>query len=186
VADDARIRTLLDAISDSWRSRSGLRDAAVLAPLVERDGVERLLFTRRRDDLPHHAGQISFPGGVRQGGETPLSCALREAEEEIGVGGEGFSVLGALPERASSARFQVHVIVARLSASAVLRPDSREVAAVLEIPLLDLDDPARWQSREVVSGRRSPCFPFGAQLLWGLTARLTLDLLERLRREKKL
>lgn len=182
MSTDDRIRRQLDAVSDTWRSRPGLRDAAVLAPLVERDGVDCLLFTGRRDDLPHHAGQISFPGGGREGDETPLQCALRETEEELGVAAAAFSVLGALPERASGAGFQVHVIVARLAAAAVLRPDRREVAAVHEIALSELGDGELWQSREIVRGRQSPCFAIGAQVLWGLTARLTLDLLERLRR----
>jgi 8-oxo-dGTP pyrophosphatase MutT (NUDIX family) len=76
---------------------AGSQDAAVLAPLFERDGELHAVFTRRRGDLRIHAGQVSFPGGRREPGDADLvATALREAHEEIGLDPAAVTVLGAL------------------------------------------------------------------------------------------
>ncbi|NJN14204.1 MAG: CoA pyrophosphatase [Planctomycetes bacterium] len=95
--DDDLVRFRLELPLGDWNSQGSLRDSAVLALLVEREGVDRLVFNRRRDDLPFHAGQICFPGGAREGEEDAVACALRETEEEMGVGGAHIEVLGRLP-----------------------------------------------------------------------------------------
>jgi 8-oxo-dGTP pyrophosphatase MutT (NUDIX family) len=179
---DQRLRAALDPLPTGWNGKPGLRDAAVLAPWFTRDGVDWLLFTRRRDDLPHHPGQISFPGGAREGQEGPVHCALRETEEEIGLSPDRVEVLGALPPRFSVAGFWVQVVVGRIPAEAELRPDPREVAALVAMPVAALADPAAWDERPPAtdpSRRPTPHFAWEGQLLWGLTARFTLDLLER-------
>lgn len=183
VADDA-LRAALDPPLRTWSRRDGLRDAAVLVPWIRRCSEDWLLFTRRRDDLRHHAGQLSFPGGGRDGAEDPVSCALREAHEEIGLHPDEARVLGSLPARLSVAGFWVQVVVARVEAPIeALTPDPSEVAALLAFPVSRLLDRAAWELRtpEGHPGRRpTPHFVHEGQVLWGLTARFTLDLLERL------
>ncbi|MEY2982913.1 MAG: NUDIX hydrolase [Planctomycetota bacterium] len=182
--DDAVLRAVLDPPPTLWSGREGLRDAAVLAPILTRAGEDWFLFTRRRDDLRHHPGQVSFPGGRRDGAEDPVACALREAREEVGLHPDEVRVLGGLPARPSVAGFWVQVVVARVDAPfEALTPDPAEVAEVLAFPLERLRDPGAWELREPRGhpGRRpSPHFVHGGQVLWGLTARFTLDLLERL------
>jgi 8-oxo-dGTP pyrophosphatase MutT (NUDIX family) len=181
--DDARLRAGLDPVGDLWVPGDGLRDAAVLAPWFTRGGRDFLLFTLRRHDLPHHPGQVSFPGGAREGDEGPLACALRESEEELGIRAGDVRVLGAIPPRPSGAGFQVHTVVGRVPPDLVLRPDPREVAAVLELPIDELQDPTRWRTiapPAFPQRRPSPHFERDGHVLWGLTARLVLDVLARL------
>jgi 8-oxo-dGTP pyrophosphatase MutT (NUDIX family) len=163
-----------------------LRHAAVLGPIVARDGVDHLLFLVRPDGSRQHAGQIAFPGGMRAGNEAVVATALREAEEEIGAAANAFTVLGGLGTRESSSGILVHGVVARLAA-VELRPDPREVVRLLHVPLAELRDDRRWQERPPPGGatgrqpRTSPHFVFGDELLWGLTARFVRDLMALLR-----
>ena len=105
--DDATVRCVLELPLGDWRSEEGLRDSAVLVILIERDGVDHVVFNRRRDDLPHHPGEVSFPGGTREGDEDAVACAVRETYEEIGIRATDLDVLGRLPERVSIAGFRV-------------------------------------------------------------------------------
>src|SRR5712671_2370469 len=95
----------LAPVTGQWRLEPGLRDSAVLLPIVRRGDGDRLVFNRRRDDLPAHAGQVCFPGGARSGAESVVACALREAEEEMGVPADAVRLLGRLPDRVSIAGF---------------------------------------------------------------------------------
>ena len=182
---DARLRAGLGPPDRAWRPREGLRDAAVLAPLFRRDGEERLLLTKRREDLPDHPGQVAFPGGAREGDEDALSCALRESEEELGLAPATVEVLGRLPDRVSIAGFMVAAFVGRIPPPRDLRPDPREVESVLEIPLELLLDEGRWRTEDRRSPqglfRDVPFFDWDGPVLWGLTGTFVWDLLEHLR-----
>ena len=177
---DQALRALLGPADGPWRSRPGLRDAAVLAPLFSRDGEDRLLLTLRRRDLPDHAGQVAFPGGAREGDEGPVACALRETREEVGLAASVSDVLGRLPDRVSIAGYLVAAFVARVEPPSDLRPDPREVERVLEIPLAAIADPALWlragpgRTDGVVAG--AEVLDVSGAPLWGLTARLARDL----------
>lgn len=182
---DARLRARLSPASGGW-SPTELPLAAVLCPLVERGGVDHVLFVARPHELRSHAGQIAFPGGKRDGDEEPVATALRECREEIGAPESAVSLLGRLPPRTSSSGLSVHCLVGRL-ADVPLQPAPGEVARVLYVPLADLRDDARWEERQPprqASGRLppiSPHFEFGGELLWGLTARFVRDLAAALR-----
>ncbi|MBL9078608.1 MAG: CoA pyrophosphatase [Planctomycetes bacterium] len=168
-----------------WLSTE-LRLAAVVCPIVARDGRDHLLFAVRPEGLRQHAGQIGFPGGMRHGDEDPIACALRECHEEVAVPRDAVRVLGMLPPRESSSGILVHCLVARIE-PVPLVPDPREVVRVLHVPLADLRDETRWRERTpppTATGyqpRISPHFEIGSDLLWGLTARFVRDLVARLR-----
>lgn len=182
---DDRLRTRLDRAAGGWAG-SPLRLAAVLCPLVRHEGDDHVVFTVRPAELRQHGGQIAFPGGMRDGDETPVATALRECGEELGVPEAAVDVLGSLPPRESSTGILVHCLVGRL-APVPLVPDPVEVARVLRVPLAVLLDDARWSERPPPpgaagrQGRTSPHLEYGDDLLWGLTARFLRDLAARLR-----
>jgi len=182
---DALLRSRLPPAARDWRSREGLKDAAVLAPLFLRDGREFVFLTKRREDLPDHPGQVAFPGGAREGDEDPVACALRETEEEVGIAPSTVEVLGRIPDRVSVAGFTVACFVGRVQPPEGLRVDAREVEQVLEIPLDLLLDDRRWryEDREGRTGtfRRVPFFEWEGPLVWGLTGMFLRDLVETVR-----
>lgn len=181
---DHQLAAVLDPLPAAWSAAPGLPTAAVLAALVERADGDHLVFTQRPDTVPHHPGQVSFPGGRRQGGEDPWGCAVRETEEEIGIPRGRIVDLGALPPRLASSGFRVEVCVGRLDPACAYTPDPREVARVFEVPLAHLATAEHWSLRPPPDGSRhrhwtSPHLPWGESLIWGLTGRMTVDLLER-------
>lgn len=182
---DTLLRSRLPPVG-CWQPADGLRLAAVVCPIVHHAGLDHLVFVVRPADARQHAGQVAFPGGMREGDESIEATARREAGEEIGVPDDAITVLGALPPRTSSTAIRVHAVVARMRPVA-LRPDPQEVARVLRVPILDLQDEARWQERPAPLGASgtqpptSPHFAIGEDLLWGLTARFVRDLLAALR-----
>jgi 8-oxo-dGTP pyrophosphatase MutT (NUDIX family) len=185
VLSDGLLRAVLEPVERGWRPLPPLRDAAVLAALFTRDGRDHLLFTQRRADLEHHPGEMSFPGGAREGDEDALECALRECEEELGLDPKAVTVLGQLSPLTSGAGFRVHAFVGRIPAPEVLglRVDPREVDSLVPIEVSALRTEARWVWRPWTppSGavRRTPYFHYRQHVLWGLTARLTRELLQR-------
>lgn len=169
-----------------------LVDAAVLVPLVPRidsDGPSlSVLLTRRTDGLRQHGGQVSFPGGRVDAGDTGLvDTALREAHEEIGLPPAQAQLLGYLDPLATITGFRVLPVVARIPADFVPRPEPGEVAEVFEVPLPWLmahDNLARIEiefggrARPVLEFRRHHRHP--QQRIWGATASILLNLRERL------
>ncbi len=182
--EDSTIRDRLDPPSGVWRSHPDRRDAAVLAPIVAQSTHDSVLFTKRREDLKHHAGELSFPGGGRDGDENVIECALRECHEEIGLERTSVELLGSLPERMSIAGYQVHVTVGRIAGVEDLVLDANEVDRLVVIPVPELLKPEQWEYRDLEDSRRRrwkvPFFDYDGETLWGLTARFTLDLLERI------
>lgn len=161
-----------------------LRDAAVLAPVIRRPQGWTMLFTVRAADMPTHAGQVAFPGGRLQP-EDPdlLACALRETEEEIGVGARFIEPPGAIESYETVTGFLVRPIIGLVDPGFELRPDPREVAEVFEAPLSLVLDPAAMEMRETVwrgAPRRYYAIPFGERLIWGATAGMIKALQDRL------
>lgn len=152
--------------------------------LFPSEGGVSTLFTVRRQDLPDHAGQISFPGGKREGAETFREAALRECEEEVGIDSAQIDVLGSLsPLFIPPTRFIVHPFVGALSSLPPIVPQEREVEAVLKVPLTVLQDPATRDSEEwTFRGETStvPFFRVDTHTIWGATAMITSELLELL------
>lgn len=157
-----------------------LKCAAVLVPLVWYDEEWHLLFTRRTDRVESHKGQVSFPGGACDEGETtPEQTALREADEEIGIQPAGIKVLGRLANLITISYFRVTPVVGVVRWPTVFRVGEHEVARVFTIPLAWLANEAnRWQF-EIPGRNRSVIayHPYDGELLWGATARMTVDFL---------
>ena len=171
--DDDVVRCRLELPLGDWHSQEGLRDSAVLAILVERDGKDHLIFNRRRDDLPFHPGQICFPGGAREGDEDAVACAVRETCEEMGLKPEDLVVLGRMPDRVSIAGFKVASFAARLVHPRPYTLEAAEVAEAFEIPCDDLLRDDLWGYKEskhpLARFGRVPFFDHETHTVWGLT-----------------
>lgn len=159
----------------------GSKDAAVLVPLY-RDPLTAV-FTERRADLPHHAGEISFPGGTQDEPDEDLRVtALREAEEEIGLPPSAVEIVGALPPVGTFVTgYRIFPFVGTIERGHVWRPAEAEVAEVLEFGLSDLVAGHRMK-RLLRKGVpiKTPTYTVDGHLIWGATARIVQSLLERL------
>lgn len=156
------------------------RPAAVLVPLVERGDELNVLLTYRSADLEHHAGQISFPGGrLEPDDPDPESAALRETEEEIGLGREFVEILGRLPDHIIISGFQVTPVVALVRPGFSLRLDPTEVAGTFEAPLRHLFDPGTHEPRRIRVAQEELMaydLPWQEHRIWGATAGMLLTL----------
>lgn len=161
------------------------RVGSVLVILYPRNGETYLVLTRRRDDLNDHAGQISFPGGQREVGETLQTAALREAHEEVGVSPSALAVLGELSTTyIPPTDFEVHPFVAWHESLPDFKPQDREVAEILEVSISHLLDPVnRHEDAWDIQGYtvQVPYYLFGSHKVWGATAIMLSEFLERLR-----
>ena len=162
---------------------SRLKCAAVLLPLVWQDDEWHILFTRRTDRVESHKGQVSFPGGACDDGETsPEQTALREVEEEIGIQTDDVKVLGRLANLITISYYRVTPVVGVVRWPAVFRVGEHEVARVFTIPLGWLANASnRWQFVRPGTTRTLIAYhPYDGELLWGATARMTVDFLKAL------
>ncbi len=174
---------LLDAGEAAALDVHGRIDAAVLVPLYVAGGDLHAVFTRRRADMRRHPGEISFPGGRQDDDETDLRLtALREAEEEIGLPARAVELVGALqPTPTIATNYAVYPFVGLIEPGHAWRPSAHEVAEVLELPLHALRDGyARRRLLRRGVPFRTDVYVVGEDLIWGATARMLGDLLERL------
>jgi len=160
------------------------RDAAVLMPVVDRRPDPTVLLTLRTDTLASHAGQIAFPGGkIDPGDADPVACALREAEEEIGLARDAVSLLGCLPPFLTGTGFRIFPVLARIEPDYGLMLNPAEVAEAFEVPLAFLMDAANHRrASRIVGGveRQFYEMPFGGHHIWGATAGIIRALYERI------
>jgi 8-oxo-dGTP pyrophosphatase MutT (NUDIX family) len=141
----------------------GRIDAAVLVALYELDGELHAVFTRRRDDMRRHAGEISFPGGRQDVDEEDLrDTALRETEEEIGLPRDAVHLAGALaPTPTVVTNYAIYPFVGTIESGRRWRPSAAEVAEVLELAAISSGAPRRASCRTCSSGW-SPCCAMAA------------------------
>ncbi|MDP1546461.1 MAG: CoA pyrophosphatase [Anaerolineales bacterium] len=160
-----------------------LKCAAVLLPLMNFDGEWHILFTRRTDRVESHKGQVSFPGGACDEGETtPEQTALREADEEIGVNPADVQILGRLHRMITVSSFRVSPVVGVIPFPYAFKVAGVEVARVFTIPLLWLANRNNYWEFSLGNADRSVIayHPYDGELLWGATARMTVNFLKTL------
>lgn len=164
--------------------RDGLRDAAVLVPVVDHGEQASVILTKRTDKLRSHPGQIAFPGGrLDPTDPTPEFAALRETEEEIGLSSDFIEVVGRMPDYVSGSGFRIAPILSVVKPGFRLDINPDEVDAAFEVPLAFLMNPANhnresriWQEKE----RFFYTMPFHERYIWGVTAGIIRAVYERL------
>lgn len=161
----------------------GLDAAAVLVPFVAGPAGWYLLLIRRTEGVSTHRGEIAFPGGRVEPGETSLDAALRETHEELGIAPGEIDVLGPLPGVGTNvSRFWivpwVGLVAPEARAGLVANPD--EVAAVLDVPIDALASPGCRREQRFIRARRvivSPAYDTPVGTIWGATGRIVEELL---------
>jgi 8-oxo-dGTP pyrophosphatase MutT (NUDIX family) len=164
--------------------RPGLRDAAVLVPIVDHGGEANVLLTKRTEKLRSHSGQVAFPGGaIDPTDASPEDAAVRETLEEIGLGAADIEVVGRMPDYVSGSGYRIAPVLGIVRPDYFLTINEDEVDDAFEVPLSFLMDPANhrresriWQDRE----RFFYTMPFGERYIWGVTAGIIHTLYERL------
>jgi 8-oxo-dGTP pyrophosphatase MutT (NUDIX family) len=183
-----RLQSAISRVPPSWFSRfqppaDGGRQSAVLMLFGPgEDGVQQdVVLTERSHALRSHAGQVAFPGGALDAGDSgPVSAALREAREEVGLSPDGVEIVAELPALyLPPSNFVVTPVVAWWARpSAVRVVDTAEVARVVRAPLAALTDPERRFTVTHPSGYTGPAFEVEGLLVWGFTAGLLAKTLE--------
>ena len=159
-----------------------LRDAAVLIGIVE-DEEAHVILTKRQDSLRKHSGQVAFPGGKIDGDEGAERAAIREAEEEIGLGQHFIDVIGAMPVIPTLSGFRITPVLATIRPGFTLAPNPDEVEHVFKVPLSFLMDAANHEQGEWERGgshRRFYVMPYEGWHIWGITAGIIRSVYERL------
>jgi 8-oxo-dGTP pyrophosphatase MutT (NUDIX family) len=150
--------------------------AAVVVPLFNKEGSCHILFTRRTEEVKHHKGQISFPGGAFDEEDGDLrKTALRETFEEIGLKEKDVRIIGTLDDIVTSTKFVVTPFVGYFSYPYPFRLSQREIDELIEVPLSFLFDPACFTAREPVEGGPREVvftYQYGKHAIWGATARI--------------
>lgn len=177
-----RIRDILARRVRSKVEAPSLICAAVLIPLLSKNGEWYVLVTQRTQHVEHHKGQISFPGGACDPDDADLQAtALRETFEEIGVPPESVEILGALDDFVTVTDFVVSPFVGVIPHPLTYRLNGREVDAVIEVPISYLRDRAhlRVEQREYQGRVHDVLFwDYGPYTIWGATAHMLKSLLD--------
>jgi 8-oxo-dGTP pyrophosphatase MutT (NUDIX family) len=156
--------------------------------LIGFDGEDQpaLLITQRTEQVETHKGQMAFPGGMNEPGETDVEAALRETEEEVGIPRSRVRVLGKLPKLWTVTDFQVTPVVGILQgviADTVIRTSTQEIAETVWVPLKTLHNPETYRQEWIERGEvRFPihCYYIGPYRIWGATGSMIENLLTRL------
>ena len=175
-----RPRSALAGDQGTEKEPLALQPASVLIPIVARSGEMTMLFTRRTENLRSHSGQISFPGGRAEPGDTsPEATALRETHEEIGLEPGKVELIGRLSEYRTRTGYRITPVIGVIMPPLQLRPDAQEVDEVFEVPLAFLLDPRNHQRHSrLYQGETRSFFaiPYRDYYIWGATAGMLVNL----------
>ncbi len=176
------LKGILSTPGDPAAPPEGLRPAGVLVPLRLRNGEVTVVLARRTERVPHHKGQVCFPGGSRDPGDTDLlATALREAEEELGIRGEDVDVLGTMEPVPTVTGFFIQPYVVRIPGEVRFSLDEFEMAEVFEVPLSVFSEHDRYRCAEATflgEEYRLYFFDYGSHTIWGATAKILHRLAE--------
>jgi 8-oxo-dGTP pyrophosphatase MutT (NUDIX family) len=194
-----RARERSSGLPDSWRQFGDyrlnpdaphmvegmhLRDAAVLMPVVDDGANARVILTQRTSQMRKHSGQIAFPGGKLDPEDASVeNAALREAEEEIGLGRHFVEIVGKLPSFPVLTGFRITPVLSVVQPGFTLVPNPHEVDSVFEVPLSFLMDPTNHVIETANFGGHQRNFyvmPYEGRRIWGITAGILRSVYERL------
>ena len=177
-----RIKRILAHRERKTIPNKGLERAAVLIPIYERGGEYYLVFTRRTEKVIYHKGQISFPGGAHNEGETLETTALRESWEEIGLEPKDAEILGGLDEAVTTtSNYVISPFVAFIPYPYKFTKNPEEVEEIIEVPVTALLDKNSFREEvELRHGKPTPAYfyQYHGYIIWGATARILKQFLE--------
>jgi len=152
----------------------GLKAAGVLVPLCVVDGEIRVVLAQRTECVPHHKGQVCFPGGSREQGDSDLyATALREAKEELGIRPEDVEFLGAMEPVPTVTGFFIQPFVGRIPPNSTFVADDFEIAGIFDAPLSVFTDFSRYRTEETAfrgKPHRVYFLDYERHVIWGATA----------------
>ena len=176
----APIEAVLRGRTASQSPADGPQPASVFVPFAERDGEAMLVLTRRSQEVRRHKGEIAFPGGIREPADASArETALRETVEELGVAASKLTVWGELEPVETSTGYVLSIFTGRLDGLDGLRPNRREIAEVIPVPIaVLLDESAARNETRLVAGRlmSRPSYSYNGNVIWGATARIVAQL----------
>jgi len=156
----------------------GLKESAVLVPVYDTDDGPGLLFTKRSDDLPRHAGQVSFPGGRRDDGDPTLfDTALRELHEEVGLPSGNVDVVGSFGDVCTTTGYRITPFVGGVPRDFEYVPQESEVAELVFAPVAELAEPSIHERRRK-GGHKLHYFHYDDYTIWGATAGILVEFLD--------
>lgn len=182
---------MLNPDHDGLFGEREFRDAAVLIPIIDRGGDAHILLTQRTEHLSSHSGQVAFPGGKIDAGESAQLAAVREAQEEVGLEPDTVEVLGTFGTYFTGSGYSIAPVVAVVDGEPALSINEDEVAAAFEVPLSWLMDKDRyavesrvWQGKErfyyAMHFKDRSVSPPEERRIWGVTAGIIRMMRERL------
>jgi len=177
----ARLRTIVAERPAIEIDAPQFRRACVLVPIVRDADGWSILFSRRSENLAAHSGQIAFPGGGVEAGESLEAAALREADEEVGIAPRYVELIGRLDDLVTNSGFLVAPFIGVIAERIEYVLQAGEVEEVFEVPLDALLDPMLPEVRYVsFRKKRYPAYfyPYGANEIWGLTGRMLKSFLD--------
>ena len=178
-----KIKQVLSSRRKESISDKRLTEAAVLVPILCKGGEYHILFTRRSDQVAHHKGQVSFPGGARSEGDCSLlDTALRETWEEIGLEAGDVEILGELDDAPTvSSGFVISPFVAFIPYPYEFKVSHEEIDEIFDVPVSALlyEAKVRQESRAVLDDVVTVySYEYGGRVIWGATAGIVRQFLE--------
>jgi 8-oxo-dGTP pyrophosphatase MutT (NUDIX family) len=153
------------------------KHSGVMLLLFERNEELHTLLIKRPEHMKHHAGQIAFPGGRTEPGETVLKTALRETWEEIGIISDKIEILGKLSDLyVQVSKFVIHPFVGWVEDTNTLNINKNEVEKIIAFPIKtmreEIDEP---EINTVTGSIKVPCFKFDDEIIWGATSMILME-----------